>query len=297
MGSSKNIHLVSQAFPITHSEDPLVGDYPVPVVFYLRLDQMVSRTLAKSIRQGSNFRVIGFGAALTGSIIGDAGSPVEDLDEGGAALVRFDWVGPTKEKIKAWSRMKRRFLSWRRMAGGTNRFDDFTVCFDPGHHADSDVWAANWPFSVIVDSENMRNFDLSDQHNPGLLGNTIDAGVGLDYTGIFDEYQSRRGYTFDSRDSDGNIISRAKFNRKPSHHTQGIAMTCSLTPATDTPDEGEPYSIAHSMEWLPSDNHASVMCGLVRVTVWLLPVADALNIEDDMSLILTLGIEGWNELK
>lgn len=300
MAGSKQVHMLTQAFTLTHPNDPLDGDYIPRQTRYLRLDQMVSRNIAKNVRQGSNFRVIGIGCTLTGGQDGTMGA---DLDEGGACMVKFDWVQPTKEKISAWNRTKKRWLKWRRLAGGSNRFDDYCVAFDPNHHASGDDWggsaSGNFPFSEIFDSEDMLVGDFSDTHNVGLLGDTIDAGVGVDYTGAFAEYESRMGYTFDARNADNTILSRAKFTNKPAQATDGISMTCNLTPVGDEgdADEGSPYNIGYGMEWLPADNHCSVMCGLMRINAWMLPLDETLDFADHLTLSVTIAVEGWSELK
>ena len=299
MGTSKNIHMLCRSFSITQPNDPLTGDFIPRQTNYLRLDSMLSEVLSKNIRQGSIFRVVGVGCSLTGGLDGSAGS---DLDEGGAAMVKFDWVGPTKDKVAAWSRCKKRWLKWRRIAGASNRFDDFIVAFDPNHHDDGDSWGGSGvgfhPFSEVFDSRNMVQGDLTDIHNVGLLGETQDSGVGIDYTAAFGEYGRRMGYSFDASDSDGNVISRAKFNAKPALVTEGISMSCNLTPVGDegAADEGSPYNIGYAMEWLPSDNHANVMCGLMRVNAWVLPLDETLDIADDLTLTVTVAVEGWSEM-
>ena len=300
MAGSKQVHLLTQTFRLTHPNDPLTGDFIPRQTRYLRLDQMVSRNIAKNVRQGSVFRVVGVGAVLTGEHDGPAGA---DLDEGGAAMVKFDWVQPTKEKVKAWQRVKKRWLKWRRLAGVSNRFDDFCVAFDPNHHADGDDWGGSasgtHPFSEIFDSENMLTGDFSDRHNIGLLGDTIDAGVGVDFTGAFSEYEARQGYKFNSTDSEGNLLASAKFSAKPAQATDGLAISAHLTPVGDEgdADEGSPYHMGYGMEWLPAGNHANVMCGLIRMNAWILPLDEALDLSDNLSLTCTIAVEGWTELK
>jgi len=300
MAASKQVHMLTQTFNVTHPNDPLTGDFIPRQTNYLRLDQMVSRNIGKNVRQGSNFRVVGIGCTLTGSLDGPAGA---DLDEGGAAMVKFDWVQPTKEKVKAWQRVKKRWLKWRRLAGVMNRFDDFCVCFDPNHHGSGDYWggsgSGNQPFSEIFDSENMLVGDFSDRHNVGLLGDTQDVGAGVDFTGAFAEYESRMGYTFVSTDAEGNVLARAKFSNKPAQVTDGISVSCNLTPVGDEgdADEGSPYGIGYAMEWLPADNHCSVMCGLIRVNAWILPLDETIDYADNLTLSVTIAVEGWSELK
>lgn len=276
---SKNVHIV------THTGTFDVPNNPANAVAGGISDAALelSDKYGRNIRQGNNFRLIGYGLQIR----------VPGQDTGAAAVCSITFVEPNRHLVKAWNNM---FRQWRKQkqieakVGRSVRYDDFELALNSGN-----VTART---SHIYD--NAFTASDGDPHNIGIAGDSDDSG---DYTSISDVYNSRFPPPSASTSHYGASIKAPKFGAQYIDQNSDIytSLVCSATASGGVDSGPDPnllgWGIAmNDMTWLPADNHVNVMCGLVDYQIRAFPEDTLLQYADELEYQLTLVYEGWSPL-
>lgn len=278
MPRSKTLHKVTRTHTIEQPNDSTLEVIESQVDFSLEL----SRTLGRTIRQGQNFRVVGFNVTVTPSVLGD-------FDMGGAVVARSYYAPTTYHTSEAWRQV---FAQWRKqkfLAGKVGRhmaYDDFEVAYTADHISTGRT-------STILGS---GMGDTTPEHVV-IYGGSTD---GTDFS-IQDYYNSQHPVGVASKDPFTNApIKEPKFTVKfPGANYLTANATLSAQVADLGSAQGDAWfggeaSLSDIM--FPSDNHVNVLAGVSGYKVWYIP-PDTLSQNAD-SLVVTLEwlIEGWNTL-
>lgn len=278
--ASKNVHIV------THIGTAEVPNDPTGAVAGGISDAalVLSDKYGTNIRQGNNFRLIGYGLQFK----------VPGQDTGAAATCSLTFCEPNRHMVKAWNLM---FSQWKKQkqiearVGRSVRYDDFELALNSGHVTNRT--------SHIYD--NALTAADGDPHNIGLAGDSDDGG---NYTSISDVYNSRFPILPESATHYDGAIKAPKFGTQYIDQNSDIYTTliCGGA-ASGMVDEG---TLGVDMlgaginlgeiNWLPADNHINVMCGLVDYQIRYYPEDTAVQYADDLIWQLTLVYEGWSPL-
>lgn len=280
--ASKNVHIVSFTGTSVVPNDPSSAVHGGNIDVALAL----SEKYGVNIRQGNNFRMIGYGVQCA----------VPGQDTGAGIIANINFVEPNRHIVKAWNMV---FNQWKKQksiraqVGESMRYDDFELCWDAG--------SANTRTSHIYDDP----FSISDgdPQDVGLIGASSESG---DYTSIADVYNSRFPAPQASSTHYGGALKDAKFGdyfidqstnvqtalTAQATATGGLADVSSL-PTGDQLGWG--VSIGE-MTMLPADNHINVMCGLLNYSIRLFPEDTLSQLADTVQWRITLMFEGWSPL-
>ena len=279
--ASKNVHIV------THVGSASVPNNPVDAIYGGISDAalMLSDKYGRNIRQGNNFRLIGYGLQFK----------VPGQDTGAAGTCAITFVEPNRHLVKAWNDM---FKAWKKQkqiesrVGKAIRYDDFELALNAGH--------VTGRTSHIYD--NAFTAASGDPHNIGIGGDSDDSA---DYTSIADVYNSRFTPPAESTDHYGGSIKAPKFGTDYIDANSDIYTTliCGGT-ASGMVDQNEGLGLdvlgnginLGEINWLPADNHINVMCGLVDYQIRYYPEDTATQLADTLVWQLTLVYEGWSPL-
>lgn len=277
--ASKNVHIVTHTGTFTVPNDPT--DSISSGISDAALE--LSDKYGRNIRQGNNFRLIGYGLSIR----------APGQDSGAAAICSLTFVEPNRHLVKAWNNS---FTQWRKQkqiearVGKSVRYDDFELALNSGH--------VNGRTSHIYDNP----FDAADgdQHNLGLAGDSDDSA---DYTSITDVYTSRFKPPVASTSHYGTTVKSAKFGSEYIDINSDIYTTlvCNATASGNVDNTALPNMLfggiaLGDIQWLPADNHINVMCGLVDWQIRAFPEDTIGQIADSLTYQLTLVYEGWSPL-
>lgn len=279
--ASKNVHIVRHIGNSTVPNDPSESVYGSISDAALHLSDKYGR----NIRQGNNFRLIGYGLQVY----------VPGQDTGAAATCAITFVEPNQHLVKAWNNM---FQQWKKQkqiearVGRSVRYDDFELALNSG-------WVNNRTSHIY---DNPFTATSGDPHNIGLAGDSDDAN---DYTSIADVYNSRFPPPAESTDHYGGGIKAPKFGTQYIDQNSDIYTTliCGAA-ASGMVDQNEGLGLdvlggginLGEINWLPADNHINVMCGLVDYQIRLYPEDTTTQWADNITWQLTLVYEGWSPL-
>lgn len=277
--ASKNVHIV------THVGQHVVPNDPSAAVFGGISDAAVSLSdkYGRNIRQGNNFRLIGYGLQFK----------VPGQDTGAAGTCALTFVEPNRHLVKAWNNM---FTQWKKQkqiearVGKSVRYDDFELALNMGTVTGRTSHIYDNPFTATS----------GDPHNIGIAGDSDD---GNDYTSISDVYNSRFPIVPASADHYGGGIKDPKFGTQYIDQNSDIYTTlvCNATASGGVDTGTDPDSLGWGIalgdiNWLPADNHINVMCGLVDFQIRLFPEDTFWQNADTLTWQLTLVYEGWSPL-
>lgn len=277
--ASKNVHIVTLGANIVTPNDPEIPGAEGVIDVALEL----SRKYGVNIRQGNNFRLIGYGLQVA----------VPGQDTGSAGTCTISFVEPNRHLVKAWNNV---FSQWKTQkkiqarVGQHMRYDDFELCFNSTSSTTRTSHIFDNPLTVAD----------GDEHNVGLVGPSDD---GANYTGIADVYNSRFPAPGESTSHYGDDIKEAKFGEMYLDASTNMitSLTCQATASGGVDVESLPDSLGWGvslgdMTLLPADNHINVMCGLVNYSIRVFPEDTAAQYADTVQYKLTLMFEGWSSI-
>lgn len=276
--ASKNVHIVTHTGLAEVPNDP-----SIPVAGGIS-DAAVhlSDKYGTNIRQGNNFRLIGYGLQFK----------VPGQDTGAAATCSLTFCEPNRHMVKAWNNM---FTQWKKQkqiearVGRSVRYDDFELALNSGHVTNRTSHIYDNAFTAAD----------GDPHNIGLAGDSDDAA---NYTSIADVYNSRFPILPASADHYDGSIKDPKFGTQ--YIDQNSDIYTSLICGGAASGGVHPGTLdmlgwginLGEINWLPSDNHINVMCGLVDYQIRFYPEDMLAQTADELIWQLTLVYEGWSPL-
>jgi hypothetical protein len=277
MARSKTLHVVTRTHTVEQPNDSSVPVVDDQVDFALEL----SKSLGRNIRQGNNFRVVGFRVSIIPGVTGD-------VDMGYAVTARSYYAPTTYHSSEAWRQV---FAQWRKqklLAGKVGKhinFDDFEVAYTTDYKTSRT--------STIVAGGMLD----TNQESVTLYG----ASTQGDDFSLQDYYNSQNPVQSASRDPFTNgAIKDPKYTAKfPGGHfmTAGASMSAHVADLGSA--QGDAYfggSSSMDDQMFPSDNHINVLCGVSGYKAWILPPDTASQAADTMVITFEWLIEGWNTL-
>ncbi len=277
MARSKQLHFIQETVTIEQPSNPH-DNWADGVI---QVDVNLSEKFGRTIRNGNQFRLVGFGSQLRGF-----GSS-QDLDLGFAGVLSLRYcpvtansVGAHQKMYKAWTRQKRLASA----VGEYIRYDDFEVGWDASNKLDSLRQSAIF-MEGLADS-NDEDIVLYGDSSPG-------STVTLE--GYYDKMNP---IALPSTDYSGAVIKTAKFTDKFPDFAE-ITMSTSFSSMTDTstvPDTLGGAIATGDLTFLPADNHLSHMTGTLFYYFKGVAPDTAATAADELKLIITLVYEGWSSI-
>jgi len=293
MPRSKNLHVINFVQEVTQPDDPT----DIQVNAQIDIAYELSKQLGRNIRQGQQFRLVGYGASL------QAQTSNSDVDTGLSASVRLGYAPVTKHSVNAWNMMFKKFMRQKQLSGTVGRYvrhDDFEAAYGAtlGNARTSTLYSDGLGDTSIEQvtiydpsSPGVRTSmqDLYNSANPTTPASTTEFGVtikGPKYQGFFPE--QRFLYT------SAHLSSIASWTRWKPDFVGG---------EYEFESDSVHYmggSSESNLHMLPSDNHISVLCGLMNVQAYILPPdvdgGPFPPTADQLHLSVTLVVEGWSPL-
>ncbi len=277
MGRSKNIHLVNLEVNITQPNNAS-QNWAEGVI---QVDELMSKKLGRTIRNGNSFRLIGYGATLRGFNTGSD----QDVGFAGVANLRYcpvtaHSVGAHQKLFRAWNRQKKLKSS----VGEFVRYDDFEVGWSPAQSL-----AAGRQSNIAMEGINDATLETI-----SIYGNSV---AGSDVT-LQEFYDNLNPVNDASENYTGSVIKQPKFDKHfPVEGQLAASATFSATTdVTSIPDTLAGQVALADMQWLPSDNHISHLTGTLYYFFKGVAGDTAAQIADELKLIITLAYEGWSPL-
>lgn len=277
MGRSKNIHLVNLEVNITQPNNPS-QNWAEGVI---QVDELMSKKLGRTIRNGNSFRLIGYGATLRGFNTGSD----QDVGFAGVANIRYcpvtaHSVGAHQKLFRAWNRQKKLKSS----VGEFVRYDDFEVGWGPTRSL-----AAGRQSTIAMEGINDATLEKI-----SIYGNSV---AGSDVT-LQEFYDNLNPVNDASETYTGSVIKQPKFDKHfPVEGQLAASATFSATTdVTSIPDTLAGQVALADMQWLPSDNHISHLTGTLYYFFKGVAGDTAAQIADELKLVITLAYEGWSPL-
>lgn len=295
MARSKQLHVVNFTYEIEQPNDPT----QIAVNAQADIALELSKQLGKNIRQGHAFRLVGYGAQIQQT------SASSDADTGMAAAVRLGFAPVTKHSVKAWNQMFTKWQKQKQLSGKVGqyvRYDDFELAYK----AAMNTSRTSTIFAGGMGDTTSEYITIYDNASSGVR------------TTIQDMYNSYQPIPEPSTDEFGVSIKSPKFSNffpeerflHTTAHLSSIAQWTrfdEVIPAVGTDYQAVADSVHYmgsssesNMVFFPSDNHVSVLAGLMNVQAYVLPPdVDSGGLpptEDDFYLTVTLVLEGWSPL-
>ena len=276
MAKSKQIHYVDWETTIEQGDN--AEDWAQGVI---QVDRLLSEKFGKTIRNGNNFRLVGYGSALRG-FNGSA-----DFDIGFAGTTGIAYVPTTKEGCNAWRYLYNRWRKQKKLAGTVGqyvRYDDFEV-----------GWSDNFRLNTARNSV-MRASGLGDSATEQVV--LYGGNVNNDVISLQNTWYDVNPIAEPSQDWLGSTIKEPKFTFKfPKQEILYSSSTFSAHVDTEfTPDAYVGGVATSQMNWLPADNHISHMTGTLFYFFKGVPIDTLSQIGDELKLCITLAYEGWNPI-
>jgi hypothetical protein len=252
----------------------------------------LSQKLGRTIKQGNNFRLVGYGAFLTGGTGGD-------VDMGMSAVVRAQFCPTTYHSASAWRKMAGNYnkqSQFRAGLGGKTKYDEFEVAHHGGG-ADSRtstvyVGGITDPDPEVVciygdyDADGADRQIGLDTYYDAL--NPVDAGGTLVETDLlFDDTVDYKPAKFSSK------FPRASHLGMTATHSASLFYDHDI--GLDEIYDMQGISM-DTMHYLPSDNHLNIMCGRMAIRAHALPRDDENIWADTLKLWVVMDFEGWSSL-
>jgi hypothetical protein len=301
MARSKNLHQVTYAFPITQPGSLLnVGgthEGRIPSASsMLDISTQLSRALGRTIRQGSSFRVVGWGAALAPNDLED-----NNPETGYGVTTRLSYIPTTRASTAAWRDLKNHYFkqsNFRKGLGVNTKFDEFEVAMYR-----SQVNART--SKVYVGGNNDPTPEACT-----LLGIYDDEdGLGDGYIAAKHLYDAKHPVPSGGRLIETDLLFDDTINYKAPKYTSYFPQTQSLLASATHSSQmfydhdfavDDIYSqggvASTEIHWLPEGNHIDVLCGLMTAQAWVTAPDDENFIADGSYLYITLFIEGWSSI-
>lgn len=277
MARSKNIHLINYEVEITQPDEP-EGDWAIGVI---QVDELLSKKLGRTIRNGNGFRLIGYGATLRGFNTGSD----QDVGFAGVATIAYcpltaHSVGAHQKLFRAWQRQKK----LKSAVGEFVRYDDFEVGWSPAHSL-----AAGRQSNLAMEGINDATLEAV-----SIYGSSV---AGSDVT-LQEYYNNLNPVNPSSTSYVGTIIKAPKFDAHfpIEGRLNAPATFSSMVDVSSTPDTLAGQVATNDMQWLPSDNHISHLTGTLLYFFKGVAGDTAVQLPDELKLVITLAYEGWSPL-
>lgn len=277
MARSKNLHYVQHSIDVT--QQPEGGDNWASGV--IQADVNLSQKYGRTIRNGNNYRLVGYGATLRSK------TGLDQVDVGFAGTVGIEYCPTTHTSAKAWNDM---FKIWRRQKnlagtqGQSVRYDDFEVGF-----------TNNQLLDATRNSElYMTGLGDSFKEKVAIYGDSV---VSTTVT-LEDYWNSLQPIPDPSTNPFGVTIKEPKYdNTFPEKATLYTSAAFSSTvDVASSPDSLAGGLALSDLEWLPDDNHINMMTGTCYFYFKGVPPDTVVSLADELKLIITLVYEGWSPL-
>jgi len=274
MGRSKNLHIIQVDVEVTQPTEPNPGQNWASGV--IQVDKELSKELGRTIRNGTSFRLVGFGSTLRG-ITGEV------LDTGFAGTSVIEYCSVTKNGVGAWQTLQGQWMKQKRLSSGVGkyvRYDDFEI-----------GWDAN-SFLTAGRNSSIRMTGLDDATSEfiSIYGTSVDGTV----VTLESYYDNLNPIPVVSEDPFGAVIKTAKYTNK-FPDKKNLEMPCTFSSGVTSGGLLSGAVAIGDIQWLPSDNHLSHMTG--TLAYYFRGIANnTWNAADVLNLTITLVYEGWAPL-
>lgn len=287
MPRSKTLHQVRHTVTIEQPNDPAFpfsGEFDIAT--YL------SKKLGRTIKQNQNFRLVGWGAHLTGI-------PNADLDGGASATVQLGFCPTTK-----YSKMGHKYLqdaywkqsNFRKGLGVNSKYDEFEVSMFRNGADDrtSEVYVGGISdtapetctlYGMYDEDGTVRTISAEAMINAKKP--VQQAGELVEEDLIFDDTVQYKASKFDSHFPPITYIG--------CHATHSASFFYDHDILIDEIYDTQGISDT-SAYFLPESNHMNVLAGRMIYNIYMLPRDDENILADSLNVIITLWIEGWSPL-
>lgn len=277
MARSKNLHVVQHQIDLEQPSEG--GDNWASGV--IQSDVNLSQKYGRTIRNGNNYRLVGYGATLRSK------SGNDEVDLGFAVTVGLEYCPTTRVSAKAWNSM---FNIWRRQKnlagtqGSLVRYDDFECGF-----------TGNNPLPSARNSKvAMKGITDDDTEEVVIYGDSTDGS----HVSLEDYYNSLQNIPVKSYTPFGTTIKEPKYEGFfPAKAT--LYTSATFSGMVDNEITSDMYGNAISMsdlEFFPDDNHINMLTGTSYFYVKGIPPDTDTQAADELTLIITLIYEGWSPL-
>lgn len=278
MARSKNLHFVQVEVDLEQPDNP--DQNWGSGVFQVDLE--LSKKYGRTIRNGNNFRLAGYGVTLRGK------SGNDEIDTGFACTVGIEYCPTTKHGTAAWNHMFRQWAKQKQLkskVGSYVRYDDLEMGWSPDHRLPT---ARN---STIQ----MGGLDDPDGSEQIVLYGTSVSG---DVVTLANYWDLMRPIPPVSEDPFGQVIKEPKYTNVFPDKTRLYASSTfsANVEATTLPDSLGGAIATSDIEWLPSDNHLNHMTGTLYYFIKGIPGDTGAQLADELTCVITLVYEGWNSL-
>lgn len=277
MARSKNIHLVNYEITIEQPDDPDLN-WSNGVI---QVDELLSKKLGRTIRNGNSFRLIGYGATLRGF----SGSSDQDVGFAGVLSMQYcpvtaHSVGAHQKLFRAWNRQKK----LKSAVGEFVRYDDFEV-----------GWSPAFPLPAGRNSTiRMEGINDASDETITIYGTSI---AGSDVT-LQEFYNNLNPVNPASENYTGGVIKEPKFSEHfpPQQELTAPTTFSAIVDTATLPDTLAGQVATNDMTWLPSDNHLSHLTGSLFYFFKGVSGDTGAQNPDELKLVITLAYEGWAPL-
>ncbi|AXH78565.1 MAG: hypothetical protein [Circular genetic element sp.] len=272
---SKTIHLVQHTVDITVPDEP--GENWADGI--IQVDVPLSQKYGTTIRNGNQFRLIGYGSQLRGF------NSSTDIDTGFGGVTTIQYCPVTRNSVGAHQKMFKAWMAQKKLAsavGAYVNYDDFEV-----------GWAPNLELPTARQSTiRMEGLNDASLEKIVLYGNS----VGGDVVSLEEFYDNLQPILPASETYTGAVIKEPKFtDRFPDISTIDMATTfSSVVDTASLPDSLAGGIATGGMNWLPSDNHLSHLTGTLYYFFKGVPGDTGAQLPDELKLVITLAYEGWS---
>lgn len=277
MSRSKQLHYIQHTVNITQA-DIAQNNWAEGVI---QVDLNLSQRFGKTIRNGNQFRLVGYGSSLRGYL----GS--SDIDTGFAGVTALRMCPVTTNSVNAHQKL---YSAWQRqkklasVVGEFVRYDDFEVGWSP-----SDPLGAGRTSTIL-----MEGITDTTPEQISLYG-TSAAGTSVTLESFYDNLSP---IPAQSTTYTGGTIKAPKYEDKFPTYVE-LTMPTSFSAQLDAQSDPDEYAggiATGEMQFLPSDNHLSHLTGTLYYFFKGIPEVNFGANPDQLKLVITLAYEGWSSV-
>jgi len=277
MARSKQLHYIQHTVNITQS-DNAQDNWAEGVI---QVDLNLSKRFGKTIRNGNQFRLVGYGSSLRGYLSSD------DIDTGFAGVTALRMCPVTQNSVNAHQKL---YTAWRRqkklasVVGEFVRYDDFEIGWSP-----SDPLGPGRTSTIL-----MEGITDTTPEQISIYGTSV-AGSAVTLESFYDNLSP---IPAQSTTYTGGTIKQPKYDDKfPTYVELTMPTSFSASHQSEpTPDEFSGGLATGEMTFLPSDNHLSHMTGTLYYFFKGIPEKNTGANADQLKLVITLAYEGWSSI-
>ena len=268
---------------ITETGDPSEQVFDTVVDLPLELSKLYS----KNIRQGATFKIKGVQAAMRAAN--------NEYDVGLASTIRFAYCPSTKHSRDAWKSVFSTWYNQKKLRAGAvgryTRYDDLEYAYNVDHTTDRTSTLLQ---GGILDG---------DADQMVLYGSSNESS---DIFSLQDHFNSLQIQPAPSRYSaSGDVIKEPKFETEfplERHFWATSEASSNVSFKTVGLDAIDSVDITHlggsnstaDIHQLPEC--ANALCGLLRITGWVIPDDTSLQREDEAILNIAIWVESWKNI-